>query len=100
MEEELDDGGPFICQQALEVVDVLITLSPPVLRDELADPDRQHVLIVGPVEDGYVPVTGNVGVDTPQKVVSEFQFGRPTETPDFHTLGIHPLEDIADGPVL
>ena len=52
VEHQLDDTHAVVRQVALEVVDHPVAGPPHRLRNEGVYPHNQHVLVVGPVEDG------------------------------------------------
>ena len=51
VEVELEDHGALVDQEALKGVDVLETLRPHLLRNQVVDPDYQNILVVGAVEN-------------------------------------------------
>ena len=50
VKKEFDDRRPLICQCSFEAVDVLVPTRPPLLRNEVVDPDDQYVFVVAPIE--------------------------------------------------
>jgi hypothetical protein len=64
------------------------------------DPDDQHVLVVGPVEDPEVARVGQRVADPPQEVVSELLVGRRLEAGDLDTLRVDQADGVTQHPAL
>ena len=63
------------------------------------DPDHQHLLVVGAVEDADVPARWQLALVAPQIVMVELLGRGGLEAVDLHTLGVHAAHDVANGAV-
>src|SRR4051812_46737991 len=96
MEEELEDDDVVVVEHLLELDDVFDVLLEFVGGDELVDAGNEDVLVVGAVEYLDDSAGRDLGVDAPEKVVTEFEGCGLLEGGDVATLGIYAVEDVAD----
>jgi hypothetical protein len=64
------------------------------------DPDDQHILVVGPVEDRDLPFCRFIRMNAPQEIMRQLDRRRLLEIGDLHALRIGAGHDMADRAVL
>jgi hypothetical protein len=99
VQKELHNHDPFVDEQFLEVVDLLIAGPPDAPRRQLVNPPNQNVLIVGAVEDRHFSFGGRVRMHTPEEIMGEFGCRGLLERGDTAADGIHAGKDVADYPI-
>jgi hypothetical protein len=62
--------------------------------------DDQHFLVVGAIEDAYLPTFGQPARRAPKKIMFQLVGARLLETYNLTALWIDPRHDVADGAVL
>ena len=80
---------PSSTQHPLELADVTQARAPHRLGRERSHPDRDHVLVVGSVEDAHLAVTGTDLVHAPQEVVRGVATNGRLERGHPATLRVH-----------
>src|SRR5579871_4724677 len=100
VEEELQHRRALVDELALEGVDRAEPGRPDRRGHEAMDPGRQDILVVAAVEDHDLPLAGRPPVDPPEEIVGLLLRGGGPERAHAHPLGVHPLEDVPDDPVL
>ena len=73
---------------------------PDFIWSQVLDPHRDDVFVVAAVEYGDLAVCRDNLMNAPQKIVGEFAGRRGLEWRDFHTLRVHPGEELAHTTVL
>ncbi len=63
-------------------------------------PHHQHLFVVGPVEDSYLPPRRQAAIRPPQKIMRQFFARRLLERMDLHSLRIHAGHHVLDRAVL
>ena len=69
---ELQDVRAVVVKQFFKVVDVLVTLGPYLLGDQVVDTNHQHVFVMRAVEDAYLPGLRCFLLVTPEEVMRRF----------------------------
>jgi len=111
VQHDLDDTDPVVDQVALPVVDLPVAAGPdPVIARDgrhplrgqqfLMDPDHEHLLVVGPVEDADPAPPGQGALVPPQEVVVQLLGRGLLEGPDLHRLRVDPAHHVLDRAVL
>src|SRR5690606_1395901 len=96
----LADDRALVDQHPLEGPDVLVAGPPPLGRHQAPHPGRDDVLVVAPVEQGDLPVPGDVPVHPPEEVAGQLLVGRRAERRHPDPGGVQPGEGPADGAAL
>jgi len=100
VKKEFHDHRAALVERPLEGDDLVEALPPNRLRDEIMNPDDQHVLVMAPVENGRLALGRHLGVHPPQKVVPQILLGRRPEGHYSGALWVEAAHDMPDGPVL
>ena len=111
VQEELPDDHAVAGEIPLEGVDVLEPFPPDSGGDERRwqtlpgehlgmDPDDEHLLVVGAVEDADPAALGEATRRAPEEVVVELLVGGRLERVHLDALRIHPRHDVLDRAVL
>src|SRR5581483_2041853 len=69
VEEEFKYDGAVIGEQLLEVVDLVITPTPDLLRHKIMDARNQHIFIVRTIENAHDPSRWRDLVNAPEEIV-------------------------------
>ena len=100
VEEVLEDDAAVLCEQRFEGVDRVVARLPDRLLHQLVHPDDQDVLVMGPVEDGELPLPRRYPVDAPEEVMLSLLGRGHAEGHHLDASGIEPAHDMLDGAVL
>src|SRR5213592_557596 len=100
VEEELQDEGAVLGEDALEAVDLIVALAYDRARHGAMHARHQHVLVVRAVEDRDVPAPRGGAVRAPEEVVRGLLLGRHLEGDDLAAARVDAVHDVLDGAVL
>ncbi len=97
---ELQDRRPVLGQHLFEIVDLIVTLLPDLLCDQLMDACDQNLFIVTAIEDHNLTLCRYLLVDTPQIIEFQFFAGRLLEICHPRPIWVDSLEHMSDGSIL
>src|SRR6187200_2162472 len=93
MEKALDQHDALADEALLPGIDLVVTLAPHRLLNQVVYPYHEHILVVRPIEDADHARRWQLTLDTPQVRVCPLLLGRSLERFDRDTLRV----DHADG---